>query len=263
MLAASDHGFLVEAPLMRDTSGHFTAFGAHRLIPVLSRQGKTLIPFHSDLEGLTPLPNGAMGLAFESYTRLLYLPPANARGELIPKALHGWQLFEAHFGNRAFEAIATLPSGDMIAMLERKPLPDQAEAYVYTKGAWRGPHLLPAQDGWAISGADVGPDGCLYLVERRYGALSGFQSQLVRLRGDLTPPFALTREVLWRAAPLALGNGEGVSVWARKSGDIVASIVTDNGFPPAPFGHPTQLIELPLQAAPDCWDQSKTPQSSP
>lgn len=253
--AASDQGFFLDAQVKRTEAGYALGLEGAEITPVLSRKGEALEPFHADLEGITPLPNGAMGLAYESYTRLLYLPPADAQGKQIPKALHGWQKFEAQFGNYAFEAIATLPSGDMIAILELKPDPATAQAYVYSQDAWRGPHTIPAQSGWSISGADLGPDGCLYLVERRLGLLRGFQTQLVRLRGSLIPPFDLTRRVLWRSAPLRAGNGEGVSVWQNGRGTLIASIVTDDGFPPAPLGHPTRLIELPLQAVPDCWDQ--------
>lgn len=250
--AGSDHGFFLDAQISRDATGHATGLDAAAITPVLSRKGGPLEPFHADLEGLTPLPGGALGLAYESYTRLLFMPPPDANGRQVPKSLHGWQMFEEHFGNFAFEAIATLPSGDMLAILERKPTPDTAQAYIYTNKAWRGPHLLPAQPGWAVSGADVAPDGCLYVLERRYRPLRGFQTQLVRLRGTAALPFDLTRELVWRSAPLKLGNGEGLSLWAKTDGSLIASLITDDGFPPPPLGHPTQLIELPLQAAPGC-----------
>lgn len=197
LVTSSDKGRIVTARLTRATNGAITRLDVTRDIPVMSHKGGVAEPFHSDLEGLTPLPGGALGLAFESYTRLQILPRGLLSGsnDTLPRITHGWNLFEAHFGNRAFEAIATLPAndqttGDMLAILERKAAPDTAQAYLFhsidgAKPHWRGPHALPAQPGWAVSGADVGPDGCLYLLERRYGALTGFQTQLIRLRGIL------------------------------------------------------------------------------
>ncbi|MEP5760347.1 MAG: esterase-like activity of phytase family protein [Litoreibacter sp.] len=250
--AASDHGFLMEAQIVRDETSRLVTLNAPKFSQVLSDQAKTLTGWLSDLEGLTPLPNGDLGLAYEGIPRIMRLSQPPDHGERIPTPLHKPDRFKAHTGNSSFEAIATLPSGDLLAILEGKPSPRQAHAYLYSDGEWQGPHFIPARPNWDITGADIGPDGCLYLVERQYGVLTGFQTQLVRLRGRLAPPFELTQEVIWRGAPLRFGNGEGLSIWSNAAGKDTATIITDDGFPPAPLGHPTQLIELPLKKAPAC-----------
>ena len=254
LIASSDRGHFLSAGLIRDAQGQITGLDTPVLIPVLShRDGKPTIPFHSDLEGLAPLPDGRIALAFESYTRLQILPAGEITTPMQPQITHGWDRFEPLFGNQAFEAITALPASDLgpdqiLAIVEGGKSRGQTEAYLYDGTAWTGPQPFAQTRGFVTSGADLGPDGCLYILERRYGVFTGFQFQLTRRSpGDLSDPGT----VLYRSKPMQLGNGEGLSVW-QKDGRLSATVITDNGFPPL---QPTRIIELPLVPAPGCADQ--------
>ena len=239
LVAGSDRGTLIEAPLTRGSAGELTGFGQAVLTPVMLRSGQPPTDFKMDLEALTRDPEGGWFTAFESYVRIERLAGAGA----LPRATHDWDLFAALFGNQAFEALATLPDRRMIAITETGA---PAASVIWDGETWqRGPEI-PVTPGYRITGADVGPDGCFYLIERRYGIAAGFTFGLRRLSGG---PGVWDDTLLYRTAPARLGNAEGLSVWENTAGQLMASVITDDGFWPLT---PTRLIEFRLRPKVGC-----------
>ncbi len=236
LLTASDRGTFVEAQVQRDSAERITALTAPKLTQVSLASGLPPTNFKMDIEALSLMPDGRIAAAFEGFVRIEMLATPQAR----PTSTHRWDRFVARFGNQAFEALATLPDGRLLAIAEVSVAPGQAATVIYDGKTWRRGPPLPVGRGFAITGADVGPDGCLYLVERRFGVATGFTFRVRRLAG---------REGAWEDTPLytspaaTLGNAEGISAWAAPDGRVVLSVVTDNGFLPL---HKTRLMEFRL-----------------
>ena len=246
-IAGSDRRHYVTGQLARDGSGHITGIAEHTRWPVVMRAGAEVSRFQGDLEGLTRLSDGRIGMAFENFARLQIM---EAPG-VLPVWLHPWDKFYEFFGNRVFEAIATLPGDALLGLFQHSDTAGQTLAYLYQDDTLSGPYPFAVTKGFDVSGADLGPDGCLYILERRYAVFSGFTFRLVRT----TPaqPWDGPREVLYRSKPMQRGNGEAVSVWQSSQG-LKATIITDDGFPPLAE---TRIIELPVadHPAPGCVDQ--------
>lgn len=254
MLTSSDRGHFITAGIKRRPAGQIEGIEVQFQTPLLLHTGIQTDQFQSDLEGLAPLSNGTIALSFESYTRLQIMQPITGTTMQLPRSTHPWNQFEPQFNNLAFEAITALPARTdiptqrILAVMEKGTTPSITDAYIYDGALWQGPTPFPRSPGYEVTGADLGPDGCLYILERNYGVFSGFQFQLLRMNPE---DWDAKRTVLYRSKPMNLGNGEGVSVWTRVDG-LVATIITDNGFPPL---SPTRVIELPLAPAPDCAGQ--------
>lgn len=239
LVAGGDRGTFVEAQLARDATGALLRVGPVRLTPALLRNGTPPEDFVMDLEALTPAPQGGWFTAFEGATRIEWLAGAGAQ----PRATHEWEQFASLFSNQAFEALATLPDGRVIAITEaRAPAPSM----IWDGKTWAAGPDIPVRPGYRITGADMGPDGCLYLIERRYGIAAGFTFGLRRLSGG---PGGWRDTLLYHAAPARLGNAEGLSVWETAAGQMRASVITDDGFWPLT---PTRLIEFHLTPGTDC-----------
>lgn len=239
LLAGGDHGTMVEAQITRGAAGEVARIGTPTLTPVSLRSGHPPTEFKMDLEGLTRDPKGGLLTAFEGYVRIEHLPQVGGR----PRATHYWDAFVHLFGNQAFEALATLPDARAIAITEDT---GEAASTLWDGDSWTPGPAIPVTSGYRITGADVGPDGCLYLVERRFNVLSGFTFGLRRLSGG---PDTWNDTLLYRAAPSRLGNAEGLSVWEDAAGQMMLSVITDDGFLPLTA---TRLIEFRARPGVGC-----------
>jgi hypothetical protein len=240
VLASSDKGTLFQATITRGANGWLTPPTDARAIIVPTTSGQPVDEFKGDLEGLARLPDGRLVLAFESYSRIETLQDLDG----VPRPTHAWDFFEGQFGNQAFEGVATLPDGRVLAIREGFPNDATAIAHLWDGDVWSDGIQMPLSDGFVIVGADIGPDQCLYLLDRRYTLTGGFAHRLrrvARLDG--------IGEMLYKSAPADLGNAEGLSVTEMPDGSVIATLITDNNF--VPFT-PTRLIEYRLTASQSC-----------
>ena len=242
LLAGGDRGTLVQAHVRRDEMGRIAAVEDTRLTPVSLASGLAPTTFKRDLEALARDSNGVLFMAFEGFVRIERLAWPGAR----PEPTHPWDHFASLFGNQAFEALASLPDDRLIAIAETPKASGLADSVIHDGTRWHGGPDIPTGNGFAITGADVGPDGCLYLVERRYRLLSGFIFRVRRLSGG---PCTRSDTVLYTSAPADIGNAEAVATWHDDQGRIVLDLITDNGFLPFTM---TRLIELRAKATERC-----------
>ncbi|MEO0939482.1 MAG: esterase-like activity of phytase family protein [Pseudomonadota bacterium] len=124
--------------------------------------------------------------------------------------------------NAGFEALAVAPDGTLWAIPEARD-GGVLRTYLYAGGWARGPDIL-ATEGFRPSGADFGPDGWLYLLERRVTTL-GFQA---RVR-QIDPATGDAKELL-RTAPSPAANFEGIGVWQDQAGTLRLTLIADNNF---------------------------------
>lgn len=177
---------------------------------------------------------------------LAYVQPGEWYVSLeAPAGVHRlWQMctvhsqdFEFWRRNKALEAIAVLPDQSLITIPEK---PDAVGFPVFHRkdGHWTTAFYLSPEGGFVPVGADMGPDGWLYLLERRFG-LWGFQSRIIRLQwSDPT-----RQETLLETAPATFDNLEGISVWTDAQGRTRLTLVSDDNFMPFLRG---ELVEFAL-----------------
>jgi hypothetical protein len=241
-LAVTDRGTLIEGQIRRDGAGRITAIDIGRMEPLRGRGEAPLPVPRSDAEGLALTPDGTLYVSFEIAPRVLRYARPFGPAEFLPIPRD----FNRMKPNGALESLALAPDGALYTLPEASFRPDGAHpVYRFRAGRWDQPFLLPAGGDFRPVGADFGPDGRFYLLERSFG-LSGFATRLRRfdLPGDGPPGRPLTGgETLIETPAGTHSNLEGLSVWRDATGRLRLTMVSDNNF------HrflPTEIVEYAL-----------------
>jgi len=235
-VALSDRARLFRGCVTRQ-DGRITDVRGLTGIPLRSTKGDRPRRFHRDSEGIALRDDGRMFVSFEGFHRVWVYLADDAPAAWLPRH----DAFADLPLNGGLEALAIAPDGALIT------LPENAETgagripvYRYADGRWIQPYALPAHDGFKPTGADFGPDGLFYLLERRFTGLA-FQSRLRRFR--LTPDGPADETLLLTTRPGQHDNLEGLSVWRAADGTLRATMVADDNFR---FFQRTQIVEYAL-----------------
>lgn len=230
---------LVRARLRRDAAGAVTAVEPDPPVLLQDGSGAPLREPYGDSEGLAVAADGAVFVSFEDATRVR----REGIGGRRPTELPGDRAFDALPGNGGLEALAVDAGGALYT------LPETASDGAFpvlrlAPGArrWEVAFRLPARDGFVPTGADIGPDGRLVVLERQFRGL-GFRSRLRRVGLD-----GAGEEVLWTTGTGDFDNLEGVAVWrddaGAHGGGLRATLVSDDNL--HPMLQQTQLVDLLL-----------------
>lgn len=209
-LTVSDRGHYFDIALARDSNGMIVS-----AVATASDIGATEL----DAEGLAIGPGGR----FASYEG-----PGMVRrigGAPLPRHRD----FRRFSINRALEALAIDAGGRLYALPEKASGTDGTFAlYVFEDGRWTIPRTFQRQGSFLPVGADFGPDGLLYVLERSV-SLFGFRSQVRRF--DVSDPDA-RGETLLRTTIFDHDNLEGIALWRTGAGNIRVTMVSDDNFWP-------------------------------
>lgn len=220
----SDRGVLVSADVIRDGDA-ITGFQIIRARSLWDHeQGPRKLPF-SDAEGLAIDGDGTLYVSFEHIHRVLVYPEWGATG-LWASYAPAWRTFPPNGG---LEALAIAPDGTLYSLPEKKLIAGTAAPVYRLKPGqtWEQPFTLPLTERFAPVGADFGPDGRFYLLERGLYPF-GFFSR-VRVM-DITETGVTNISTLLETRLGEFGNLEGLSVWQDERGDIRLSMVSDDNF---------------------------------
>ncbi|WP_347311616.1 esterase-like activity of phytase family protein [Defluviimonas sp. SAOS-178_SWC] len=222
-LAVTDEGEMFRAKVSRDDKGQITNVESDWQARLLDNSGKPVHGFTADAEALSVGPDGSVYVGYESYTRItsVSLP------DLMPVTLHRWDRFRDLWGNAGFEGLAILPDGGLIAILETPGDGATFGTYIGRKGDWQPGPPLPAEDGFDAADAVFGPDGKLWLLERRLAA-TGFATHIRRFAYDGAGFGA--PETLLETRAGTLDNMEGMSLWVDPEGRLIVSLISDDNF---------------------------------
>ncbi|MGE5517305.1 MAG: esterase-like activity of phytase family protein [Bacteroidota bacterium] len=136
--------------------------------------------------------------------------------------------------NGGVEAMTELPDGRLLLLSEEGNDSDgQGLGWIGRPGAWQV--LSYRRTGqFHPSSATVLPGGDVLVLERRFSLLGGFAVRLVQVAAaDLRPGKVIEgRELFTLEPPYLVDNYEGIAVWPRRDGRLVAYLVADDNFSP-------------------------------
>ncbi len=223
LFAVSDKGWWLGASLSEGDG--ILRLAKVGLAPMRDGEGDRYTKAGGDSEGLTRL-GSRLVVSFERDHRLMFLRETGRMGATIKP-----RIFEQFRSNKGLEALATLPDGRMIVFAEGADdggvpvfLVDPAGDIIESRLPRAGPH--------SVTGADVGPDGRLYLVLREYSMLFGVSIRVMRYRlGPDGLPLPDSAETLAAfEADSGIDNMEGISIERGAKGEIRLWLISDDNF---------------------------------
>jgi hypothetical protein len=221
-IAVSDRGGIVNGRLIRK-DGNLVAIEQGPPGSLNDPDGVPLTGARVDAEGLALRDDGRLFVSFEGYHRVwAYLSPKAAARLPRPPAFASLQ------GNSGFEALAIDDRGRLYTLPERsgrlsRPFP----VWRYENGNWTQPFDLPRRGGFLAVGADFGPRGRFYLLEREFTGV-GFRSRVRRF--TLAEDSITAEETLFETPVHRHGNLEGLAVWQDALGTIRLTMLSDDNF---------------------------------
>ncbi|MGL6210101.1 MAG: esterase-like activity of phytase family protein [Paracoccaceae bacterium] len=220
IIALSDRGSYTDGPLMRDETGRLTGANFAPMRALSGPEGVRLRGNDADSEALAIGANGSLYVGFEVNVRILRYDHLGGSGDPLPTN----PAFTDLRPNRSLEALAIDANGTLYTIPERPAPGPTLPLYRLADGIWLPPLGLPRPDNFRPVAADIGPDGRLYLLERRFHGPRGFASRLRRFDLD-----SLHGETLLQTSPGLHDNLEGLSVWQARDG-LRATMISDDNF---------------------------------
>ena len=223
-MATSDRGSIASGALLRDGNGRITGVDAEPLRPLKNAKGNKLDRYEADAEGLAVRQDGRIYVSFEAFHRVWTYSDPESEAAWLPSH-PDFRLFQ---NNSSLEAIAIGPDGALYTLPERSgQITNPFPVYRYMGGEWSVPFAIPRRGELLPVGADFGPDGRFYLLERHL-SLFRFSSRVrsFRMDGD-----AISDErLVFESSPGKHDNLEGIAVWRDAAGDIRLTMISDDNF---------------------------------
>jgi hypothetical protein len=223
LIAVSDEGWWFSVELAGQ--GDLLRLKNPRLAPMRDGEGDTYTKAGGDAEGLTRLGDRLM-VSFERDHRVMALRETGRMGATIQ-----FDAFEGLRLNDGLEALATLPNGRLLAFAEGGAEEGVPMFVIDPEGAVTEARL-PRATGHSVTGADIGPDGRLYLVLRRYSLISGISIRVMRYSLDADGlPLPETAETLAAfESESGIDNMEGISLEHDPNGATSLWLISDDNF---------------------------------
>lgn len=219
--ALSDRGGWTAGRLERGSDGRIVGVTAGPIRSLASAPGAR----GHDSEGLAIAPDGTAYVSFEGDARVQRYTALDKPGEVlpIPREFRGMQR------NASLEALAVDAQGALYTLPERSGALDRPfPVYRFRGGRWDQPFTISRRGDFLAVGADIGPDGRFYLLERQFHGIGGFAS---RVRSFALTDDALTDErTEMESAAGEHDNLEGIAVWRDGDGAIRLTMIADDNF---------------------------------
>jgi hypothetical protein len=232
----SDKGSILTGRITRDAAGKITGVAAGKIRAMGHTDGGPFPLYYNDSEGLAMAPSGEIFVSFEAKHRVMSY--ANATATQAVK-LPSHKDFKRLSNNSSLEALAIGPDGALYTIPERsgalrRPFP----VYRFKDGSWTRFAAISRTDDFLPVGADIGPDGRFYVLERLFTGLFGFASRVRRF--DMTDDGFTNETVLLRSTAGTHDNLEGIAVWRDPAGAIRLTMISDDNFK---FFQTTEFVE--------------------
>ncbi len=238
-VTVSDRGIWARGTLSRDGSGAIDGVETRSHGPLRDLLGRPLDPTSTDAESIAVI-GGTAYVGFEG-------DAVGARGRVVRyETLDGRPYVlryhpDIFFMNRngGLEALAADTRGALYAIPEMPVFDaDVFQVYLWRDGYWDTPFAIARRGRYLVTGADIGPDGRLYVLERAFLGV-GFRTRIRsfdRVGRD---------ERVELETPLGRhDNLEGIAVRRDPSGRLRATMVSDDNF--RPWMQRTEIVEYLL-----------------
>ncbi|MEO1789296.1 MAG: esterase-like activity of phytase family protein [Pseudomonadota bacterium] len=223
-IVVGDDSVIIEGTLRRE-NGALTGIDDVRLADLQlidpQRESRNL----RDAEGIAGKIGGPLFISFESVHRVDRYDVPDAE----PSSLPSHPGFRAFRVNGGLEALAIDEAGTLFAVPETPARRNTwFPVFRYEGEGWDSPFRITRSDDLSPVGADFGPDGALYVLERSFHGIFGFASRVRRF--DPASTGEVDGEVLLRTRPGTHDNLEGIAAWRDADGAIRLTMVSDNNF---------------------------------
>ncbi len=223
-MAVSDRGLIVQGELRRE-AGRIAGIVPGALTKLKNTEGGALGRYEHDSEGLALRDDGRIYVSFEAIHRVWTYRDTGSEGAWLPRHPD----FEGMQNNSSLEALAIGPDNALYTLPERsgrltRPFP----VFRYRGGTWDKPFAIPRRGQFLPVGADFGPDGRFYLLERHLNGIFGFLSRVrsFRIEGNRIVDERLVLET----STGTHDNLEGLAVWHDRAGNIRLTMISDDNF---------------------------------
>ena len=229
-IAIGDRGIFVTGEIVRNENGFVEYITDITILPLISPHGSNA----PDSEGIAISADGNIYVSVESTHNIFKF----ASIDESPSALPQHPDFTELQLNSSLEALAIDADGVLYTVPERSgrttwPFP----VYRFNDGAWDIAFHIPRRGNFLVTGADIGPDGHFYLLERRFTGL-GFQSRVRRFNMS-----GKSETTLLETSNGTHDNLEGISVWTSPNG-LRMTLISDDNFR---FFQQTELVEYAIR----------------
>lgn len=224
-VALSDRGTLWRGTLIRDANEQITDIRFAGMTRLHGPRGRPLRGEAADSEGLAVGDDGTVLVSFERDVRIGAFVRDMAAELTLPRG----PAFSTLTKNKELEALALAPDGALYTLPEDLPKAGTSlPVWRLRNGQWTEPFSISRAGGWKPVGADFGPDGRFYLLERDLRGLLGFAAR-VRVF-EISGETIAGGQVVLQTPPGRHGNLEGLAVWRDRSGAIRLTMVADDNF---------------------------------
>ena len=221
-IALSDRGYFVSGRLVRK-DGVVVGVRDFNLDPVQMIKGGKVQGHNSDSEGIAVTPNGSIYVSFEGFHRVRRYATAQSRAKHVPPHPD----FKALQNNSSLEALASDKWGRLYAIPERSGKLDRPfPVYRFQGGKWDRKLSIPRRGKFLVVGADFGPDGDFYVLERDFSWFGGFANRVRKF--TLTSKGFSNEKTLFETGYGRHDNLEGISVWRDASDRIRMTLLSDD-----------------------------------
>ena len=223
LIAVSDAGWWLLADV-EDTATGLKPTNSG-FAPMRDSEGARFEKAGGDAEGLT-VRDGNLVVSFVRDHRIAFHIETGQVGDDVRH-----NSFEAMSSNKGLEALATTPDGWIIAIGE-KPAAKGFPVFLLRYSGDIDRAFLSKTSRHFVTGADVGPDGRLYLLKRDFSILLGVSILIERYDLDEEGyPLAETRKQLARFdGDSGIDNMEGISLWMDGQGATRLTLISDDNF---------------------------------
>jgi len=252
-VALSDRGSWVRGTLSRDGDGAVDGVEVAARGPLLRSTGDDLRRLETDAEAITRVGD-AFYISYEGEHRVIRHDTLEDPPERMPQHPD----FVEMQTNSGLEALASDAEGNLYAIPERSrakggrrlPLgapivPGGGEhpfpVYRFDGEDWDVAFSIPREGAYLVAGADFGPDGRLYLLERDF-AVIGFRTRIRSFAPDGTDARIEIESPL-----RAHDNLEGLSVWRDEAGRLRVTMLSDDNLRSIQI---TEFVDYVLSDAP-------------
>jgi hypothetical protein len=236
-LAVSDSGRFQSGTIER-TDGRLSGGQLNPLERMIGVNGTRYTGTDADAEGIAVDAAGNIFVSFEHNHRVRMFTGTDQAA----RSITGARAFKSLQTNSSLEALAVSSQGHLYTLPERsgaenRPFPLWRAA----KGKWETFAHIPRRGRHLPVGADIGPDGRFYLLERDFRGLFGFGS---RVRSFAIGEKTLTDErELWTSNLGQHDNLEGISVWRAPDNTLRVTMISDDNFQ---FFQTSEIVEYKL-----------------